>query len=276
MATDDPSPVDRGAAVTEDGALWFVFRGRDLLVRVEGDALAVPRLRDAAELGMEPLRLLELEEVAGIPVRAAEVGEEFAPPAGMEFHGLRGTYGLLDEAHFRMAGRAVQMVDWDRTHRFCGRCGTATQRRAHEHARECPACGLVAYPRLSPAVIVLIRRGRQVLLGRSHATPPGMYSTLAGFVEPGESLEEAVQREVMEEVGITVRDIRYFGSQPWPFPNSLMVGFTAEHAGGEITLAPAEMEDARWFDADALPSIPPRISIARALIDSFLAEVGEG
>ncbi|MBV9774231.1 MAG: NADH pyrophosphatase, partial [Gemmatimonadetes bacterium] len=119
-------------------ALWFVFRGRDLLVRVEGEALAVPALREPGELGIDPLRLLELEELGGVPTRAAEVAEDFEPPEGTEFRGLRATYGLLDEAHFRMAGRAVQMVDWDRTHRFCGRCGTPTHTLAHEHARECP------------------------------------------------------------------------------------------------------------------------------------------
>lgn len=261
-------------AAGADAAFWFVFRGRELLVRVEGETLVVPLLREPGELGIEPLRLLELEEVEGVPTRAAEVAESFAPPAGMEFRGLRATYGLLGDRHFRMAGRAVQLVDWDRTHRFCGHCGTPTHTLAHEHARECPNCGLVAYPRLSPAIIVLVRRGRRVLLGRSHATPPGMYSTLAGFVEPGESLEEAVQREIGEEVGITVRGIRYFGSQPWPFPNSLMIGFTAEHAGGEIRVDEVEMEDAAWFDPEALPNLPPPISIARALIDAYLRDVG--
>lgn len=255
-------------------AWWFVFRGRDLLVRVEGEALSLPRLGDAAELGADPVRVVELEEVEGVPCRAAEVPEGWEPPGGMAFHGLRGVYGLLGDAHFRMAGRAVQLVDWDRTHRFCGACGTPTLRRSAEHARECPACGLVAFPRLSPAVIFLVRDGDRILLGRHAGLPPGMYSTLAGFVEPGESLEEAVAREVREEAGISVRNVRYFGSQPWPFPNSLMVAFTAEYAGGELAPDPVELEDAGWFHPDALPTIPPKLSIARELIDAFLAERG--
>ena len=131
-------------------------------------------------------------------------------------------------------------------------------------------CGLLQFPRLSPAIIVLVRRGERLLLARSRQTPPGMYSVLAGFVEPGETLEQAVEREVKEEVGISVSNIRYFGSQPWPFPHSLMIGFTAEHAEGELDIDRNEMEDAGWYSVDRLPMLPPPISIARRLIDDFL------
>ncbi|HEX2188671.1 MAG TPA: NAD(+) diphosphatase, partial [Longimicrobiaceae bacterium] len=188
---------------------WFFFRGRELLV-VEGEAAGLPLASHPGELGAEPLRTLELEALEGVACRAAEVPEGFEPPAGMAFHALRATWGLLDEPRFRMAGRAVQLLEWDRTHRFCGACGTPTARRESERARECPACGLLAYPRLAPAVIVLVRDGDRLLLGRSPGLPPGMYSTLAGFVEPGETLEEAVAREVREETGVEVRDVRYF------------------------------------------------------------------
>jgi NAD+ diphosphatase len=239
-------------AVSGAAAGWgFVFRGRDLLVRAEGEALRLPLAAGPAELGAEPLRTLELEAGEGTPAWAAEVPAEWEPPAGMEFRGLRSTWGLLDEPLFRMAGRAVQLVDWDRTHRFCGSCATPTHVRAGERARECPACGLIAYAGLAP----------------------GMYSTLAGFVEPGESLEEAVAREVREETGVEVRNVRYFGSQPWPFPHSLMIGFTAEYAGGELVVDRAELEDAAWFEPDALPTTPPKLSIARHLVDAFLAEL---
>ena len=254
---------------------WFVFRGRELLVGSEGEALRLPLAADPAELSLEPLRVLELEPVQGVAAWAAEAPAEWEPPAGMELRGLRATWGLLGEPLFRMAGRAVQLVDWDRTHRFCGFCAAPTQVRAWERARECPACGLVAYPRLSPAVIMLVRDGDRLLLGRHAGLAPGMYSTLAGFVEPGESLEEAVAREVREETGVEVRDVRYFGSQPWPFPNSLMIGFTAEYAGGELAVDRAELEDAGWFEPDALPTVPPPLSIARQLIDAFLAELRE-
>jgi NAD+ diphosphatase len=131
---------------------------------------------------------------------------------------------------------------------------------------------MLFYPRLSPAVIVLVKRGDRILLARSPGFPPGMYSVLAGFVEPGESIEEAISREVCEEVGVEVENVRYFGSQPWPFPHSLMIGFTADYAGGELRVEPDEIEDAGWFEADDLPAVPPRISIARAMIDAFVAQ----
>jgi NAD+ diphosphatase len=133
---------------------------------------------------------------------------------------------------------------------------------------------MIFYPRLSPAAIVLIRHGDKVLLARSPGFPPGMYSVLAGFVEPGESIEETIYREIREEVGVEVTNVRYFGSQPWPFPNSLMIGFTADYAGGELRKDPEEIEDAGWYSIDDLPVLPPKVSIARAMIDQFVAERG--
>jgi NAD+ diphosphatase len=180
----------------------------------------------------------------------------------------------LDEDLFWIAARAVQIIDWDRTHQFCGRCGVPLRNKTNERAKECPWCGLLHFPRLAPAIIVLVERGNQLLLARSRHFMPGMYSVLAGFVEPGESLEEAVVREVKEEVGIEIKDIKYFGSQPWPFPHSLMIGFTATYAGGEISLDDKEIEDAGWYAAEKLPRIPGKISIARKLIDGFLAKRG--
>jgi len=143
-----------------------------------------------------------------------------------------------------------------------------------ERAKECPQCGLLHFPRLAPAIIVLVERDQEFLLARSRHFLPGMYSVLAGFVEPGESLEEAVVREVKEEVGVDIKDIKYFGSQPWPFPHSLMIGFTATYAGGEISLNDSEIEDAGWFTVNNLPRIPGKISIARKLIDGYLAKQG--
>jgi NAD+ diphosphatase len=143
---------------------------------------------------------------------------------------------------------------------------------AGERGLQCPACGLTAYPRLTPAVIVRVSRGDELLLAQGVRFPGAFYSVLAGFVEPGESLEDTIHREILEEVGVEVTDLRYFGSQPWPFPHSLMIGFTAEYAGGQLRPAPDELRDAGWFRWDALPLLPGRLSIARRLIDAFVEE----
>jgi NAD+ diphosphatase len=190
---------------------------------------------------------------------------------------LMALYGRLDETRWAVAGMAVQIVDWDRTHRFCGRCGTPTDpadpvSTPPMRARTCPDCGLLAFPRLAPAVITLVERedGRALLArGVTFAVP--MYSCLAGFVEPGETLEAAVHREVREEVGIEISEVSYWGSQPWPFPHSLMIGFRARYAGGELELDKDEIVDAGWYAASELPTIPPGMSIARRLIDDWLS-----
>jgi NAD+ diphosphatase len=187
-------------------------------------------------------------------------------PVGWQGSPLRAAMLQFPGALMGVASRAAQVLEWDRAHRFCGVCGTPTEAAANERARKCPACGHSAYPRLSPAMMVLIHRGRELLLARSPHYAPGMFSALAGFVEPGESLEECVHREVAEEVGVTVRALRYYGSQSWPFPHSLMLAFTAEWQGGEIVPQADEIEAAGWFDIDALPGIPPRFSVAGHLI----------
>lgn len=184
---------------------------------------------------------------------------------------LRRLYGLVDEPTWLAAGRAVQLVAWARDHRYCGRCATPTIGSEHERAMRCPSCGLSAFPRLAPAAIVLVERddGR-ALLARNSAWPTPMYSCLAGFVEPGESLESAARREIEEEVGIVVGALRYFGSQPWPFPHSLMLGLFGEYESGEIECDGDEIADAQWFSVDALPELPGPISIARRLIDDWI------
>jgi NAD+ diphosphatase len=186
-------------------------------------------------------------------------------------------FGRTTETEWLIAGRAVQLAEWARTHRFCGRCGTPTERQPNDRSMKCPSCGLLAYPRLAPAMITLVTKGapgpaQQVLLARGVQFRAPMYSCLAGFVEPGESLEAAVAREVYEEVGVSVGRVSYRSSQPWPFPHSLMIGFRAEWKAGDIVCDPAEILDAQWYTRDALPPIPPSISIARKLIDEWLAE----
>ena len=188
---------------------------------------------------------------------------------------LRRLHGMTDEVSWAAAGRGVQLVEWARTHRYCGRCGTPTTRSERFTSMDCPACGLMAFPRVAPAMITLVTRGddgpdQEVLLARGAQWPTPMYSCLAGFVEAGESLEECVVREVREEVGVAVGDVRYVASQPWPFPHSLMVGFRARYVSGELVLDDDEIVDARWYRRDDLPMLPGPISIARKLIDAWL------
>lgn len=252
-------------------AWWFVFRGNELLVS-SAPPVVPPRSPRLSMLGLG--RTLYLGVLAGADCLCGEAEARTEPPEGWAWQSLRGLFGVLDEALFALAGRALQLLAWDRTHQFCGACGTPTQPRTSERSRECPACGLLAYPRLAPAVMCLARRGsREILLARSPHFAQGMYSALAGFVEPGETLEQCVEREVLEEVGVRVRNLRYFGSQPWPFPHSLMIAFFAEHADGEIAIDRAEIEDARWFDISELPRLPAKISIARKLIDAARGEM---
>jgi NAD+ diphosphatase len=263
-------------------AYWFIFSGFNLLVYQEENAARVPRLFKLTELGLTAVHQQYLGYLSGdthIHCYAVSAPPKREAPPGMAFLGLRRLFGRLDENCLWLAGRAFQLIEWDRTSQYCGQCGAPNTQLEHERAKKCLHCGHIKYPRISPAIIVRVERrdpdGARILLAngrrfRSSKT----YSVLAGFVEPGETLEECVQREIFEEVGITVKNIRYFGSQPWPFPDSLMIAFTAEYDSGEITLEEAEIADANWFTADALPDVPPPISIARRLIDSFVAENG--
>lgn len=251
-------------------AFWFIFRQKNLLVNSENTVELLPRLRGPEELSLHLLRRQFIGNFAGIPCYAAEVAEDQVAPPSYEFRSLRGLLSLLEEDLFFTAGRALQIIHWDRTHQYCGQCGAPTVQENHQHSRRCSRCGLTTFPRLSPAVIVLVTRGREVLLARSPRFTPGMYSTLAGFVEPGESLEECIHREIREEVGVEVANLRYFGSQPWPFPHSLMIGFHAEYAGGDIVVDGEEIEAAGWFPLIKLPPLPPPGSIARKLIEAYL------
>jgi len=192
-------------------------------------------------------------------------------PEGYILVGLRAWLGRVAADVFYLAGRAQQILEWQRDYRFCGRCGSHTQDHPTDRARQCPDCGLISYPRISPSIIVLIHKDDSILLARNAAWPTEMYSTLAGFVEPGESIEQTVHREVMEEVNLRVKNICYLGSQSWPFPNSLMLGFHAAYAGGEIVCQQEEIADAQWYTKDTLPQIPPRTAISRWLIDDYLS-----
>jgi NAD+ diphosphatase len=270
--------IEASDPLSGGGAVYFVVHPKGLVVhRPETGA---PRMLDASgskavvEADATPHFLGRLDGRDVFAVAAAGGSGLVALPPPLELVGLRALHGAVDEVVFGIAARAVQIIDWAATHRFCGRCATATERAPGERAMRCPSCGLSAYPRIAPAIIVLVRKGDQALLAHGARFPAPFYSTLAGFVEAGESLEETLVREVKEEVGIDVGDIRYFGSQSWPFPHSLMLGFSATWKSGEIVCEPSEILDAKWFDAAALPVIPPPMSISRKLIDAWLADVG--
>jgi NAD+ diphosphatase len=253
--------------------LWFPFRGDQLLIQVSDERASLLDYAELLELHVDFESGHYLGRLADVDCYAVELPERFEPPAEAALEGLRGVYGRLPDELYAIAGRAAQILVWDQTHRFCGRCGAPTVNAPAERAKLCPKCGLLSFPRLSPAVIMLVYRGDELLLARNRAFAGGFFSVLAGFVEPGESLEEAVMREVREEVNLELRNIRYFGSQPWPFPHQLMIGFTAEYAAGEITPQADEIAEANWYSRFAdLPRLPGKLSIARRLIDAFLAQ----
>ncbi|MHA7627593.1 NAD(+) diphosphatase [Corallococcus sp. M7] len=263
-------PGQEPPARPRDTALLFAARGMDLLVSEHDGRLDLPRGSALPEASASAHFLGMLDDT---DCYAAPVPGDFAPPEGLKFVPARSLYKQVDEATFAVAGRALAICEWDLNHRFCGKCGAATQLVPGERARRCPVDHTPFYPRIAPAVIVLITRGDEMLLARNASFPEPFFSTVAGFVDPGESLEETVLREVKEEVGVDLRNVTYFGSQPWPFGRSLMVGFMAEYAGGDIVVDGKEIAEARWFGVDDLPRIPPRLSIARHLIDTFIDRV---
>jgi NAD+ diphosphatase len=268
---------------------WFAFCGDKLLVelgpldrpsddprfRARPAWARLPLRKNHNTLYEECKRTLYLGRLNGVDCWAAELAADAAAPAGTTWEGLRPLFSVLDDDHFALAGRALQLLMWDRDHQFCGRCGTPTEPKREERVRVCPACKLSAYPRVAPAVMALVRKQNQILLARSPHFPGGMYSALAGFVEPGESLEQCLAREVAEEVGVRIGAARYFASQPWPFPHSLMIAFVCEWRSGEITPQAGEIEDAKWFELLQLPKLPSKISIARRLIDAVCQEIEE-
>ncbi len=249
---------------------WFLCSGSNLLI--DEGSFVLPLAVSAEAIGVVPVRSQFLGYLDGVPCTAAEVNREDPLPEELGWCNLRSLYQKMDAEVFAIAARAVQIIEWDRTHQYCGHCATPTTQLPTERAKRCSSCGLRQYPRLSPAVIMLVYKEDKVLLARAPRFRAGMYSVLAGFVEPGESLEETVAREVREEVGIEVKNIRYFGSQPWPFPKSLMVGFVAEYAGGELTPDLEEIEAVDWFAKDDLPPVPGELSIAWKLIDWFVRQ----
>jgi len=268
--------LDRAGPQRRDEA-WLAARLADAATRVvvasESGVLVSgerPRLLAVDELpdGLEFVLLgVDADERA---VFAADPGDQFPG----ERRGLRDLAPAMSQAEGGMVAHAVGLLNWHRRHRFCANCGAPSEAREAGHVRVCPACGAQHHPRTDPVVIMLVHDGDRAVLGRQAHWPPGRYSALAGFVEPGESLEEAVAREVREETGALVAEIDYRSSQPWPFPASLMLGFIARWTSGEPAIGDGELEDVRWFTREEIASgrvkLPPRQAIARRLIEDWL------
>ncbi|MCX7709999.1 MAG: NAD(+) diphosphatase [Clostridia bacterium] len=250
---------------------WFLFSGQRLLVREKEEQLEIPFDLDLNLLGIEPIDMMHIGAMDEIDCYAASLPNMEFVPEGFILKGLRETYGLMADEWFFAAGRAQHLIHWKENHKFCGRCGNPMGMIEEERAVKCTSCDHIVYPRISPAIIVAVIKEGEILLARSSRFPTGMYSIIAGFVEPGETLEACVNRELKEEVGIEAKNIRYFASQPWPFPDSLMVGFTAEYSSGEIVIDNKEIVDANWFSKDLLPQLPGKASIARKIIDWYLS-----
>ena len=253
-----------------DQAFYFVCLGDDLLSISEQ---GIPRPVTADEFRWVDVEVTYKHYLGRWENRACyALAAAGRPPEGFAVTGLRAWLGRVEPDFFYLAGRAKQIVEWHRDHQFCSRCGSRNEEHPTDRAKYCRDCGLTTYPRLSPSIIVLVRKGDEMLLARNAAWPMRMFSTLAGFVEPGESIEQTVHREVHEEVGLEVDNLRYLGSQSWPFPNSLMLGFHADYASGEFSFRDGEIAEARWFHYRDLPNVPGGTAISRWLIDAFIDE----
>lgn len=254
---------------------WFILHNQKLVMSKGSNTVPLGEVPEECQLQLDNRYFLG--NYKGKSCYCGDLRDIRQLPGGLELVSLRSLLGILDADMFTIAGRAMQLNNWRTTHRFCGKCGKPT---IYDHSEEfstiCTDCNISFYPRISPVVIMSVVDGNRILLARSPRFRTGIFSTLAGFVEPGETLEEAVAREVHEEVNVKVKDIRYVASQPWPFPHSLMMGFQTTYAGGRIVIDNKEIEDAGWFSARDLPAIPIQGTIARHLIQQFLDESAVG
>lgn len=252
---------------------WLLFRGEDVVVSECGSTVEVLRATDVEALVDAPVtELAYLGLLEGMPCIAGAIAPDAHLAEGLRTMDLRSLFEHLDPDLYAVAGYGYQILRWRRASRFCAFCGGATEPVEGEWGRRCGACNHVAYPHVSPCVIVLIHDGGDRLLLAHRRGRGAMRSLIAGFLEPGESLEAALRREVREEVGLEVDDIHYYASQPWPFPHQLMVGFFARHRGGELRVDGHELDEAGWYEFDQLPILPGPISIARRLIEAFVVD----
>lgn len=253
-------------------ALFFIFCNTELLISKTLTGYTIPAgpLNQIDTLPAEYIRYIGLYDAT--PCYLIVVSEQFALKHDSQWKNLRSLHDLIDHDHYLLAGKASELASWHQRNTYCGKCGTAMTDHATECARICPSCDFQAFPQISPVVIMTVEQGDNILLGRSPHFPKGMYSPLAGFVDPGETAEEAVMREVKEEAGITVKNLCYITSQAWPYPHSLMLGFRSDYDYGEIVIEQDELEDVQWFNVHKLPVLPSSISISRYLLECFIRE----
>ncbi len=261
-------PAKQGAKPPDPRGYWLIVQDQGVLVARSGDGFSLPSGECPLRPGADAPRPFWLGTLDGTPCWTLPLARGAAAPDGLAHETLVPMQGTrLPDDLLSLGGMAMQALYWESTSGHCPRCGEGTERIEGEWGKKCPRCRYEHYPHLHPAVIVLVRDGNRVLLARKAGWAPGRYALVAGFVDNGESLEGAVRREVQEEVGVDVRDVTYVGSQNWPFPSQLMVGFVTAYAGGDVRIDPDELEDARWFPCDALPDGPSRHSIAGFILD---------
>lgn len=257
-----------------DSTRWIILKNNEVLLTSN---LTLPNKADISSIEETFLRCFHVGNINNVSYYTAELDLNTLLPQNLATHSLRSVLSLFDEAQFRLGVKAYSIITWDKNHQCCGQCGASTLHHTGSFERVCSACMLSFFPRISPAVIVLIRKEDHVLMARNHHFPPKVYSVLAGFVEPGETIEEAIHREIKEEVNIEVKNLSYFGSQAWPFPDSLMIAFFADYAAGEIKIDQQELEDANWYKYDNLPDLHPgNMSIGAKLLESFVNSFKKG
>ena len=254
---------------------WHIpVSGNQILTTRENPALRPLTMQEWQWSGISSYKTHFLGMVRdNTPLFAEEIGEDLLEPEGYKLNPLWNFLTGTELPIFYLVGRAKQVVEWSRQHVFCGACGSKTLESTTDRSKKCPSCNIPFYPRISPSIIVLVTKGEELLLAKNANAQGNFYSTLAGFVEPGESIEETVHREVFEEVGIKIKNLRYFSSQSWPFPNSLMLGFHAEYLDGKIKIQEEEIADARWFHYRDMPNKPAMMSISGWLIDDYLKKL---
>lgn len=264
----DPAPAFTPEWKNNPNAELIVFCGRDMLLRPGHEQYSFPRTADLQNLNISALSIGSRD---GTPCYALDLDTLPETPANVQTVPVRLAVGYLHNTAFAAGCRAKELLHWRRQHKFCGHCGEKLGESKNDVALVCPKCGERFYPQLAPAVIVAVTRGDEILLAHNRNFLPEIHGLIAGFVEAGENIEEAIAREIMEETGVTVGNIRYFSSQCWPFPNSLMLGFYADYVSGEAHPDGTELETLGWFHTDHLPKIPPVGSIARRIIEDFKA-----